>query len=292
MSVEKTQPTVGTPGALREGVTGSMADLGVRLLSGAALGAVGVGLLYAGIWPFTVMLLIIALLMTWEWGHIVRGPDIDAVLIIHGVAVIAAALLAAAGYAAPALIVLIAGTLVVIALRFGENSRLSAVGVLYVGLPAVALIALRGNAMFGFQAVLFILLAVVATDTFAYFAGRAIGGPKLWQLISPKKTWAGLVGGVIGAALTGFVFALFVPGAVPVRLAIIGLVLGLVAQGGDLAESALKRHFHVKDASHLLPGHGGFMDRMDGHVVAAIVAMLIGLAGNIYAPARALLLGF
>jgi phosphatidate cytidylyltransferase len=285
-------PDKPTPAPAEPPAGGVLADLKVRILSALALGAVALGLLYAGVVPFAALILAVSLMMCWEWGHVVRGSEAGSVLVVHGVVVTGAIVLAALGYAAPALITLIAGAFVVAALRFGETARLSAVGVLYVGLPAVALIALRGNEPFGFLAVLFVILAVIATDTLAYFAGRAIGGPKLWPRVSPKKTWSGLAGGVGGAALVGAVFGMVVAGASVGRLAAIGLVLGLVAQGGDLAESALKRSFDVKDASGLLPGHGGFMDRMDGLVFASIVAMLIGLAGSIYAPARALLLGF
>jgi phosphatidate cytidylyltransferase len=278
----------------------ALADLGVRVASGAGLAAVALGLLYAGAKPFTLLVLAAALAMCWEWGHIVRAPGrggghapgVDVILLVHAATVAGAILLAMLGYAAPALIALIAGTLVIAALRFGERARLSALGVLYVGLPAIALIVLRSNEPYGFAAVLFVVAAVVATDTLAYFCGRAIGGPKLWPRVSPKKTWSGFLGGVASAGVVGAITGALITGGQPLRLALIGLLLGIVAQGGDLAESALKRHFDVKDASAILPGHGGVMDRMDGLVAAALVAMLIGLAGSMYAPARALLLGF
>ncbi len=271
-----------------------MRDLGPRVASAAVMGLVALSLLYAGPMPFTALVLIAAVVMSWEWGTVVRGDaGIDAMLIVHVVVVAAAVILAGGGYAALALIGLIAGTLVVGALRFGETARLSAVGVLYTGMPAVALIELRtGEEPYGFLAVLFVLLSVIATDTLAYFAGRSIGGPKLWPSVSPNKTWSGFIGGITGAAVVGLVFAGRLTGASPTRLAMVALLLGIVAQGGDLAESALKRGFGVKDASNLLPGHGGLMDRLDGIVAAAIAAVLIGLAFNIHKPARALLLGF
>jgi phosphatidate cytidylyltransferase len=274
--------------------SGSMKDLAPRIASAVVMAAVAFGLLYAGPMPFTALVLIAAVVMSWEWGAVVRGDaSVDAILVVHVVVVAAAVILAAGGYAALGLIGLIAGTLVVGALRFGETARLSAVGVLYTGMPAVALIELRaGEEPYGFAAVLFVLLCVIATDTLAYFTGRAIGGPKLWPSVSPNKTWSGFIGGVSAAAVVGLVFAGRLAGASPARLAILALVLGIVSQGGDLAESALKRGFGVKDASSLLPGHGGLMDRLDGIVAAAIAAVLIGLAYNIHTPARALLLGF
>lgn len=272
----------------------SMKDLGARVVSAVLLGAVALGLAYAGVIPFAVLVLAVTLAMCWEWGQVVRHSDaLDAVLVVHAASVTTAVILAVLKNPALGVIALIAGTFVVVALRFGEKAHLSAIGVLYVGLPAVALITLRtGGEPYGLLAVLFVILAVIATDTLAYFTGRGFGGPKLWPQVSPNKTWSGLVGGVGAAAVVGIVFGLLLPGASVVRLAAIGLALGLVAQGGDLAESALKRGHGVKDASGLLPGHGGFMDRMDGLVVAAVLAAVIGLLRNVYAPARALLLGF
>ena len=281
-----------TPGAPQKAAT-SMTDLGPRIASALVMAAVAFSLLYAGALPFTVLILIVALIMSWEWGNVVRGAGTDAVLVVHGIVVTAAVILAGLGYAALALIALIAGTFIVGALRFGEKARLSAVGVLYVGFPAVALVVLRlGAEPYGFQAVLFVVLAVIATDTLAYFTGRGVGGPKLWPSVSPNKTWSGLMGGISGAAMVGGAFAYTIGSASIIRLALIGLALGLIAQGGDLAESSLKRSFGVKDASSLLPGHGGLMDRMDGIVAAAVLALLIGLAINIREPARALLLGY
>ena len=162
---------------------------------------------------------------------------------------------------------------------------------IYTGLPVGALGWLRGDEPLGFLAVVFVLVTVAVTDTAAYFAGRQIGGAKLWPSVSPNKTWAGLIGGVSGAALAAALFPVVTGSGASLWLAPLGLVLGLVAQAGDLGESALKRHFNLKDASDLIPGHGGFMDRMDGIVTASIAAAAIALAIDAYAPARALLYG-
>jgi phosphatidate cytidylyltransferase len=112
----------------------------------------------------------------------------------------------------------------------------------------------------------------------------------LWPSVSPNKTWSGLLSGVAASAIVGAIFAAFVSEATPAALALSGFVLGLVAQAGDLAESALKRRFGVKDASSLIPGHGGILDRVDGVVFAATAAALAALIVNVQAPARALLL--
>lgn len=265
------------------------ADLLPRVLSGVVMAAVAFGLTYAGPMPFAALLLFGGMVLAWEWGHMVRGANVDATMAAHVAAVVAAVVLVAMGQTGLALIALAIGLILVGLLAMGHHAVLSAVGVLFAGLPAIALIWLRNDGALGFTAVLFVMLAVIATDTAAYFSGRLIGGPKIWPRVSPNKTWAGLIGAVIGAALVGIVISQFVPGARPGRLAVIGALLAVVAQMGDFAESALKRHFGAKDASALIPGHGGLMDRVDGLVTAAIAAGLIAAASNVLAPARALL---
>ncbi len=294
-----TPPHDSSPGA--SGVTPSRPDppnsndgksleLLLRIGSGVVLAAVSLALLYAGIRPFAGLVFVVAMAMCWEWGHIVRQASIDTPFTIHAAAVGSGIALAGNGFAALGLLTVVIGALIVLALRFGERAKLSALGVLYVGLPCVGLLWLRGDEPYGFRAVLFLLVAVIITDTAAYAVGRTVGGPKLWPRVSPNKTWSGLIGGVSGAGIAGALFALAVPGASAGLLFITGVLCGLVAQAGDLAESALKRAHGVKDASQLIPGHGGFMDRMDGLVGAAVVAALFALLLNMHAPARALLL--
>jgi phosphatidate cytidylyltransferase len=266
-------------------------DLSPRAVSALILASLALALLYAGPTPFAGLVLAIALLMCWEWGRIVRGTaGVDTPLLVHASAVAVAAVSAATGSASLALTAIVVGAGLVWLLCYGVNERLGALGVLYIGLPAVALVWLRADEHYGFQAVLFLLVIVATTDTFAYVGGRLIGGPKLWPSISPNKTWSGLLSGVVASAIAGAVFAAIVRDAIPATLAFSGLVFGLVAQAGDLAESALKRRFGVKDASSLIPGHGGFLDRMDGVVFAAMAAALVALVVNNQAPARAILL--
>jgi phosphatidate cytidylyltransferase len=240
--------------------------------------------------PFASLVLLVALLMSWEWGRVVRGVEFDLTFLVHAAAVAIGLGLAAFGYAALGLAVLTTGSIIVVPLQFGERPLVSAAGVLYAGLPAVALLWLRGDEPYGFLAVLFIFAIVWATDIFAYLSGHIIGGPKLWPNVSPNKTWSGLIGGVASSTLAGALFAYYLGSRVP-ALAASGFILGLIAQAGDLAESALKRRFGVKDTSNLIPGHGGFMDRMDGVVTVAVTAALFALFAGPGAPARALLFG-
>ena len=166
----------------------------------------------------------------------------------------------------------------------------AAAGVPYAGLLGVAPIVLRSDAQYGFLAIIILFAIVWATDIFAYFIGRAVGGPKLAPQKSPNKTWSGAIGGGAAAIAAVLTIAIMAGLAHVLALAVLALVLSIIAQAGDLFESAVKRRFGAKDASHLIPGHGGLMDRLDGFVVAAAVAALIGLAhGGVEAPARGLL---
>ena len=120
-----------------------------------------------------------------------------------------------------------------------------------------------------------VLLVVWATDIGGYFAGRLIGGPKLWPQVSPKKTWAGAIGGFAASLGVAAGFAAFNFGKI-VPLLLLGAVLSIASQLGDLFESAVKRRFGVKDSSHIIPGHGGLMDRLDGFVAAIVLAAVFG----------------
>lgn len=263
----------------------------LRIVSAIGLAIIAFAAAWGGVLPFAGLVLAVALVLSWEWSRVVRGDGLDASLVVHGLAVVTSIGLAAFGFVALGVAVLIMGAIIVLALEFGQRPLLSAAGVLYAGLPAVALLWLRSNEPFGFKAVLFIVLVVAATDTLAFVSGRLIGGPRLAPAISPNKTWSGLIGGIAAASAAAALFAYWISAPVT-ALAILGLVMGLIAQMGDLAESAIKRAFNVKDASQLLPGHGGFMDRMDGLVPVAVALALAVLFFNPQAPAEALLAGF
>jgi phosphatidate cytidylyltransferase len=164
-------------------------------------------------------------------------------------------------------------------------------GILYAGIAFLGPTVLRQDDKMGLIAVLFLAATVWSTDIFAYCAGRAIGGPLLWPRVSPNKTWAGVVGGLVGGVAAGTMVA-YASGVG--RLTVVGviaLLLSVLTQAGDLFESAVKRRFGAKDASTLIPGHGGLMDRLDGFLVAAFVALVIGIARQgAAAPAQGLLL--
>ena len=162
-------------------------------------------------------------------------------------------------------------------------------GAAYAFLMGWSPIVLRNDPQFGFAVIVLLFAVVWTTDILGYFGGRALGGPKLAPSISPSKTWSGAVAGTLGAAVASALVAATL-GIRVLPVIFVGVVLSLVSQAGDLAESAFKRKFHTKDASNLIPGHGGVMDRLDGFWAAALVAAIIGIArAGLPEPARGLL---
>jgi phosphatidate cytidylyltransferase len=232
-----------------------------------------------------------AVILVSEWSGISRALYVDAAVIAGAVGVVISVFAFAAGYPLAALALLVAGAIIAQLLarpfRFGWGMGF---GVLYAGLPAIALVLIRADAHLGIATILWLLVLVWASDTGGYIFGRWIGGPKLAPRISPKKTWAGFAGGVAVAIVASWAVDHFaIPEAsIPIWLA---ALLSVVSQGGDLGESAFKRRFGAKDSSRLIPGHGGLMDRIDGLISVAVVAALIGFArGGLEAAGSGLLL--
>ncbi|TFU06245.1 CDP-archaeol synthase [Polymorphobacter arshaanensis] len=264
-------------------------QLGARVVVGVLLIVVALAALWAGGFGFGALVAVAVLLMFAEWSQMFRLPR---ALRLAGLVVLAGSvMLTIIGQPLMAIAALATGAGVLgLGARPYVQARASwvAIGLLYAGMPAIALIWLRGT-QYGLALTLLTLVTVWATDIFAYFSGRAIGGPKLAPSISPNKTWAGLVGGMAGAALAVYLVYMLLDGridvpSVPVLwLVALAPVLAVVAQAGDFYESWLKRRVGVKDSGNLLPGHGGIMDRLDGlvpvAVVAAVGAATLGLAG-------------
>jgi phosphatidate cytidylyltransferase len=240
------------------------ADLGLRLASGAALSVIA----FVGIWTggagaaaFIALLLV---LMLWEYHRMVTGDGRPAALgfLVAAVAGVLAVVATAAWGATIGIAVLAAGALAV-AVAGRPWSGWLAAGYLYMGLAMGALVVLRTKEPEGVWLILWLVLVVVAADVGAYFVGRSLGGPKLWVRVSPGKTWSGAIGGLVFAGLAGVAFGLAV-GWNAAWIGVLSLGIAVCSQLGDLLESAVKRRFGVKDASALIPGHGGVMDRLDG----------------------------
>ena len=155
-----------------------------------------------------------------------------------------------------------------------------AVGLVYIGLPCWALLYLRAEPAAGMHTILWLFAVVWAADTGAYVVGRAVGGPKMSPIISPKKTWSGLIGGIAAAALVGAVVSILLEKHGIVVFSAWSAFIGAVSQGGDVVESWVKRHFGVKDTSALIPGHGGLFDRVDGLLAAAAVVAGLDVIGK------------
>jgi phosphatidate cytidylyltransferase len=151
----------------------------------------------------------------------------------------------------------------------------SAIGLAYTAAALFACVLLRRDPSHGFVALIFVFLIVWITDILGYFVGRGVGGPKLWVRVSPKKTWSGAIGGIVGSILFAVAFAAAGYGSLGPML-LLGTVISVISQLGDLFESALKRQFGVKDSSQIIPGHGGLLDRLDGFMAAIIAAAVIG----------------
>ncbi len=218
-----------------------------------------------------------AAVLAWEWVGLTGEGRFGATGAALAVAVLAVVVAAFAGRLELALGCAVLASVIVYAFaRSGRSHPLwLAAGPLYIGLPSIALIWLRGDDEAGRLLILWLLVTVWATDIGAFFAGRLIGGPRLAPRISPKKTWAGLAGAIVSAGIVGAVASGFDPAApAAVLLAAAGAILAVVAQAGDLGESWVKRRFGAKDSSHLIPGHGGLFDRVDGLLAAAVVLAL------------------
>jgi phosphatidate cytidylyltransferase len=251
-------------------------DLGARTASALILIPAVLADVWAGGMYFITCAALIGILIAKEWVDLVHGGDPQQFALHAGAALVGAL---QPGGITITLAILAILTLICAAMRRSWNaSRWCYFGVPYVGLPMLALVVLREDALHGIAAIIFLLIVVWIADTAAFFAGRMIGGPKLWPAVSPKKTWAGLGGAIAGGALAAGVFGWAGDYGAVMPLVLIGGLLGFVEQGGDLFESALKRYFNVKDSARLIPGHGGMLDRVDGLIAAAIVAAAIGLA--------------
>jgi len=265
-------------------------ELVLRVCSALVLVPIAIGTAYLGGWPFAVFWGLAAMGVLWEWISLVARSDHRTVLMTGGASLALAVALVATGHLLAAVIVLAISTLGVAALAPAKWRTWIAAGVPYAGALGVAPVVLRSDSEDGFLAVIFLFAIVWTTDVVAYFSGRAIGGPKLMAQVSPKKTWSGAIGGTLAAVVVAFVLAKMMAVSGLFAIAMLAVVLSICAQGGDLFESFLKRRFGAKDSGHLIPGHGGLMDRLDGFITASVVAALIGLLrGGFEAPGRGLL---
>lgn len=262
-------------------------ELLLRIVTGVAMIAVAMVAVALGGIVFWLLLTLVGLVMLAEWAGLHAAPARDKRLALYALFV-PLALMSPLG-AGPGFLTLglLAGAAFFVVII--TNRRELALGVVYVGLPVLALLLIRRQHAGGpdpstWPGLIFTLWALAlvwATDIGAYAAGRAIGGPKLAPRLSPNKTWAGLIGGVLLASLLGA--ALHYGYGLPRRLTFATPLLAVLAQMGDLYESWLKRRAGVKDSGNLIPGHGGVLDRLDGLVPVAPVAAFLVVLPHFYA---------
>ncbi len=259
--------TPGSPGAPQ----GRFHDLRRRLISAAAMVAVGAAEVWLGGWSFAALVVLLTAVMIWELARM-TAPARHGTPV--GMSATAAACLAGAiflpGEAAPALLLVPA---ILLALTPRRDRRLTAALGAAMMVAGYGLVDLRDEQ--GSWAILWLILVVIASDVAGYFAGRTLGGPKFWPAISPRKTWSGTVAGWLGALLVGAGFV--VAGKAGPVLLVLSPLVALAGQMGDIAESWIKRRAGVKDASTLIPGHGGVMDRFDALTGAVVAVMLLDL---------------
>ena len=200
---------------------------------------IAIGIAWLGGWPFVLFWTLAACNVLWEWTRLVtRSP----------------------------------GTA-----SYTDFVLWMIAGLLYAGVIALAPVILRRDPALGFVAIVFLFAVVWVTDIAAYFAGRALGGPKLWVAVSPNKTWSGALGGALGGVIAALLVVKVAGLVIAPMLILVALALSIASQAGDLLESALKRQFGAKDAGALIPGHGGLMDRLDGFLTAVLAAVMVGL---------------
>jgi phosphatidate cytidylyltransferase len=246
-------------------------NLRARIIAALVLAPSAIAIAYVGGWLWAALATLAAIGLYVEWLAIV-GEARRIGVVASGVAA-----LALAGIVLPpklALVALPLGLLAVAGLS-PERRIWTTTGFIYAAAAEQASIMLRSDPAMGWPALMLVFLVVWVTDIGGYFAGRGLGGPKLWPRISPNKTWAGALGGFAASIAVAAGFAAFGLGKTG-PLLLLGSILSIVSQLGDLFESAVKRRFGVKDSSHIIPGHGGLLDRLDGFVAAVVLAAILG----------------
>lgn len=255
-------------------------ELKRRVPSAIVLILLALGATWYGGFPFLLFWTLAALLVWYEWATIVGVTPRNNVIASGAIGIVVVAVFLAMGMTGAAV-----ATVFLVALGCGfmasgnDRAQLwSGAGIVYAALVFVPAVLLRNDPKFGFFAIVWLYAVVWLTDIGGYFFGRFIGGPKLAPIISPKKTWSGAIGGTLFGVLGGVMVATIANARFAVMFIAIALIVSVFSQAGDIFESFVKRKFGKKDASGILPGHGGVMDRIDGFITASLLALLIGIA--------------
>ncbi|HET7886593.1 MAG TPA: phosphatidate cytidylyltransferase [Bradyrhizobium sp.] len=249
-------------------------NLLLRIVASLVMAPLAIATAYAGGWFWTGLVTLAAIGLYAEWLTVIAARTL-LLLLLGTLVLVGAGWVEATHFDIASLAAVVLLGVAVAAIFSTERRGWAVLGMGYALAASVASSMVRRDPASGFAALMLVLLVVWATDIGGYFAGRLIGGAKLWPQVSPKKTWAGAVGGFAASLVVAAAFAaLGIGKAVPLLL--LAAALSVAAQLGDLFESAVKRRFGVKDSSHVIPGHGGLMDRLDGFVAAIVLAALFG----------------
>jgi phosphatidate cytidylyltransferase len=249
------------------------ADLKPRIAAAVVMAGLALAVAWIGGFIFAVFWWIASIVVLWEWQRLIGGGRLAERVALGGVFVALAALLALHNSVLGVVAGLILGAALV-GWRAGRtHGAWAAAGVVYAGALVSSIVLLRASPGYGMAAVLWVFAVVWGADIAAYFAGRSLGGPRLWPSVSPGKTWSGAIVGALAGAVLGLLLTGWTNRLMP--LFWLGLATAIVSEFGDLFESALKRRFGVKDSSGLIPGHGGLMDRLDAFVAASVFAAIV-----------------
>ncbi|MEX6507629.1 phosphatidate cytidylyltransferase [Jiella sp. M17.18] len=258
--------------------TGSWTDLRSRLISAVVLGLVAIGLTFAGGWPFRLLCCAAGLIVFDEWSRITRARRVRPIFPFARRCFYLSLIAFVFGFNLAAVLIVAAGAIFIAIIDRSEHKADWVLGgLVYSAFAAMTPGFLRGADLSGLVTIGFIIAVVWSTDIFAYFTGRAVGGPKLMPRVSPKKTLSGALGGLAAGVLVGSLFAWWASGSVGIFIVLLAAVLSVLGQAGDLYESWIKRRFGVKDSGRIIPGHGGLMDRIDALIVAIGAAWIIGV---------------
>lgn len=254
----------------------SWTDLGPRVASALVLIAVTAIGLYLGGYAFAALVGAVFAGCYREWDRMVTLKPLTMIGgLLVGLVALSALIYPLLGPLATVGLITAASAAAVIIEREAALWRIA--GLVFFGLVILALLAIRGVGPDGFVAGLFLGVVVWLTDTGAFFTGRLVGGERLAPDISPSKTWSGALGGLAFGTLGGLLFWLFAAGSPWWIGGLLAASISILGQLGDLAESAVKRRFRIKDSGDIIPGHGGLMDRLDSLTFAALLVFAVGL---------------
>lgn len=263
-----TEPTTTTEGAAPR------SNLQLRIMMALVLAPVALAAAYFGGWFWTVLVTLTVVGLFGEWMMVIGNLKPNALM--WGFAALGVAgLVLGYGNQEIAHLIIALGLFAMFLFSAREHKSWSAIGLAYTAAAMFSSILLRNDPVHGLQAIIFVFAVVWITDILGYFVGRGVGGPKLWVRVSPKKTWSGALGGIVGSLIFAAAFAESGYGSLMPML-MLATVISIISQAGDLFESAVKRRFDVKDSSQIIPGHGGLLDRLDGFMAAILVAAIIG----------------